>query len=192
MNRIAAIMGVAAGVFAAENPLMTDVRFTIGIPAAEYAASEGNDRFSNGIEVAAQFLWSRTELVPTGSWFIGGQAAFAEHNGGPNDFSLSTVTAAGLAGYAISPQSMPALDIEIGLLGGLGGAIAHAGNSTQIAPWLEGGLRTAAIVSWEQLQVGIELGYRLGLTHIDAGTGSAEIFLSRGIVAALAIGIRIE
>jgi len=192
MIRAVALLCGTAALIAAENPLMTDVRLTIGIPAANYASDGGSDSFSSGIEVAAQFLWSRSELVPKGSWFIGGQAAFAEHDGGPNNFSLSTVTAAGLAGYAVAPESMPNLHVEIGLLGGIGGAIAQTGSTTQLAPWLEAGLRSAAMITWEQLQVGLELGYRLGLTRIDAGTGSSEMFLSRGIVVALSLGMRVE
>lgn len=176
----------------AEEPLLTDVRLLIGTATRDYTADSEDARFDRSFEVAAQFLWSFTEIAPQGSWFVGVQGAFADRSGGDQSFSLSTLTLSGLAGFALAPEGMEYLHVELGLIGGVGGAIARSPVSDDLAPWMEGGVRAAAMVTWKQLQVGIDLGYRLGLTHVDPGTGSSDYLMVRGLVVGLSLGVRIE
>lgn len=189
---IAAALALGGTPAFAEEPLLTDARLIIGTATRDYTA-EGNDaHFERSFEVAAQFLWSFTEIAPQGSWFIGAQGSFADRSGGDASFSLSTLTLSGLAGFALAPEGMEYLHVELGLTGGVGGAIARSPVSDDLSPWLEGGVRAAAIVTWKQLQAGLELGYRLGMTHVDPGTGSTDYLMVRGLVAGLSLGVRIE
>lgn len=186
----AVLFGLAPGF--AEEPLLTDARLLVGTATRDYTAEGDDARFDRSFEVAAQFLWSFTEIAPQGSWFIGAQGSFADRSGGEASFSLSTLTLSGLAGFALAPEGMEYLHVELGLMGGVGGAIARSPVSDDLAPWLEGGVRAAAVVTWKQLQAGIDVGYRLGLTHVDPGTGSSDYLLVRGLVIGLSLGVRIE
>ncbi len=189
-STLAMVIGMAP--IAAEEPLMTDVRLLIGTASSDYTVSGGNDHFSRSFEVAAQFLWSVAEIAPSGAWFLGAQGSFADRNDGTGSFSLSTLTLSGLAGYALSPEDMDWLHVELGVIGGVGGAIARSPVSDDLAPWIEGGVRAAAVVTWKKLQAGVDAGYRLGLTHADPGTGSADYLLVRGLVIGVSFGLRIE
>src|SRR5690606_28413158 len=133
-----------------------------GTATRDYSAGGDNARFDRSFEVATQFLWSFTEIAPQGSWFVGGQGAFADRSGGDQSCSLSTLTLSGLAGFALAPEGMAYFHVELGLIGGVGGAIARSPVSDDIAPWLEGGVRATAIVTWKQMQLGLDMGYRLG------------------------------
>lgn len=191
---LAPAMAIAVGMASAqaEEPLMTDVRLLIGTASSDYTVDGGDEHFSRSFEVAAQFLWSVAEIAPSGAWFLGAQGSFADRNDGTGSFSLSTLTLSGLAGYALSPEDMDWLHVELGVLGGVGGAIARSPVSDDLAPWLEGGVRAAAVVTWKKMQAGVDAGYRLGITHVDPGTGSSDYLLARGLVVGVSFGLRIE
>lgn len=176
----------------AQEPLMTDLRLTLGGGQRDYDVAGADARFDDGLDVALQFLWSRNELAPSGSFFFGGQAAFADRRDDDIDFALSTFTVSGLAGFAVAPEGFEFFHAEIGVIGGLGGAMSRGAGGDEVSPWIEGGVRAAGILTWEQLQVGLEIGYRMGLAQLDVGTGSRETFALRGLTAALGLGMRIE
>lgn len=191
MRTVLVVVGLAFGL-CAEEPLMTDLRLTLGGGQRDYDVSGADARFDDGIDVALQFLWSRNELAPSGSFFFGGQAAFADRRDDDTDLALSTLTVSGLAGFAVAPEGYEFFHAEVGVIGGLGGAMSRRSGGDEFSPWIEGGVRAAGVLTWEQLQISLELGYRMGLAQLDVGTGSRETFALRGITAALGLGMRIE
>jgi hypothetical protein len=192
-GRVGALLAVMAGFsLAAVEPLLTDIRLIGGGGPRQYVGEGDSARFDTAVDVAGQFVWSLDEIAPQGSWYFGVQGAFGDRRDNDTDFSLSTIVGSALAGFAVSPEGMENFHAELGAQAGIGAAIGRGGSSNEVSPLIEGGAHGGLYLTWEQLQVGIDLGYRLAITHLDPGTGSSEYLMLRGITAVFVLGMRIE
>lgn len=192
--RLVGPLGLVIGAtsLSALEPLMTDLRLYGGGGMRSYTADGTSGSFDRSLDVGIQFAWSTEELSPQGSWFYGFQGEFSDREDESTSFTLNSLVASVMIGYAASPVGYDYFHAEIGAIGGLGAAVTRTIPGDMVAPVIEAGLRGGLYVTWSTMQIGLDLGYQLGATAVKVAGGSTKPLITRGFTSALSFGLRIE
>lgn len=180
---------LAAGALSAAETAINDLRGGFGFWPDNYEADGQDAGIDDAWRLGVQYMRSLRELEDIGGFIYGAEASLTLASG--DDIDSSAVIADAHAGWAWSPEPLPALHLEgTGFLG-LGMEMVEAGDEDDLAPVIEYGLRAAALYTLDnRWQIGLDLRWLLGSqSEQDLGGGDFD-WENDGLGALFLVGYR--